>query len=71
LPIRPDVSTATTAGGTDEPGLDIGQPDVIGPSIGIEARRVAAAMVGAIDQHSAHAGGAHLGEGDLLDLLQQ
>ena len=65
-PIRPNVGTALPAGGADEARFDIGQPDVIGPAIGINGRRVAATMVGGIDQHVAHASGAHLGEGDLL-----
>jgi hypothetical protein len=54
FPIGPDVGTATAAGGADKGGLDVGQPDVIRPSIRIEARRVAATIVGAIDQHAVH-----------------
>ena len=66
-PIWPDVRTGVAAGRTDKGGLDVGQPDVIRPSISIEGDGMPAAIIAAIDQHAAHAGGAHLGKGDLLD----
>jgi len=35
--------------------LNVGQPDIIGPAIGADGNRMAAAVVGAIDQQPAHA----------------
>ena len=46
--------------------LYIGQPDVIRPSIAADRGRMPGAVIGAIDQQTAHPRGAHLGEGDLL-----
>ena len=68
VPVRPDVlRPAAVAGRAGEMRLDVGQPDVIRPSISCEARAMAAPIIGAIDQHAAHAGGSHFGKGDLLD----
>jgi hypothetical protein len=47
-------------------GLQIRQPDVNRPSVAADRDPVAAAIVRAIDQETAHAGGAHLSNGDLL-----
>jgi hypothetical protein len=49
-----------------EPVLDVGKPDIIGPAIGAHLDRVAAFIVGAINQHAAHATGAHLSKRDFL-----
>jgi hypothetical protein len=46
--------------------LNVGQSDVIRPSIAGDRCRMAAAIIRAIDQETAHAGSAHFGEGDLL-----
>ena len=67
LPVRPDVGAAAATSGANETSLDIGQPDIIRPLIGVEGDGMAAAIVRAIDQHAAHAGGTHLRKGDLLD----
>jgi hypothetical protein len=39
---------------------------VIGPLVGADRDRVAATIVGAVDEDAAHAGGAHFSDGDLL-----
>lgn len=46
--------------------LEIGQPDIIGPSIAAHRCVVAAMIIGAVDQEAANASGAHFGEGDFL-----
>jgi hypothetical protein len=47
------VGAAIAASLTDEARLDIGQPDIIRPRIAADDDRVAAAVVGAIDQDAA------------------
>lgn len=49
-------------GSTNEPRLDLGQPDIIKPAIGVQSN-VMATM--AVDQDAAHAHLAHQTEGDL------
>jgi len=46
--------------------LDIGQPEIIGPGIATDGDRVAAAVVGAVNQETANAALARLVERDLL-----
>ena len=65
MPIRANIRAAPAAGLTREPGLDVGQPNVIGPPVGADRFPVAAPEVAAIDQKTANAGGAHLTERDL------
>jgi hypothetical protein len=50
--------------------LKIRQAHVIRPSIGADCDGMAAAIVGAIDQETAHAGCAHFSEGDFLGPLE-
>jgi hypothetical protein len=57
-PFRPHLAS--------EQRFDVGKPDVIRPSVAADRDRVAAPIIGAIDQETANAGGAHFGEGDLL-----
>jgi hypothetical protein len=64
MEVGPDIGASLAAGFADEAGLDIGKPDVIGPLICAGRDRVAAMMVGAIDQDAADASVAHLIEGD-------
>jgi hypothetical protein len=64
--VRPDVSPSLAAGLADEPRLEIGQPDVIRPSISADRDRMTALVIRAVDQDSAHASVAHPSEGDLL-----
>jgi hypothetical protein len=59
---RPSLAT----GFAHEPRLEIREPNVIRPWICADRDRVAAMKVLAIDQDAAHAGVAHLSEGDLL-----
>jgi hypothetical protein len=53
--VRSDVSAPLAAGFADEPRLDVGQLDVVGPRISGDRDRVAALVVRAIDQETAHA----------------
>jgi hypothetical protein len=55
-----------TAGLTDEPRLDVGKPNVIRPLIGADCGRVAAAIIRAINQDTAHAASSHFPEGNFL-----
>jgi hypothetical protein len=68
LPIEvgPDISAAPAASLADETRLDIGKTDVIRPSIAVDRRHVTTAIIGAIDQETANASGAHFCEGDFL-----
>jgi hypothetical protein len=66
IEVWPDVRTALAAGLTDETGLEIGQPDVIRLMISVHLDRMAAGVIRAIDQDTAHPTGTHLSEGDLL-----
>ena len=66
MKIPPDICAALAAGFADEPMLDVGQPDMIGPTVGAYRNRVAAFVVSAIDQQSVDAGCAQFAEGDLL-----
>jgi hypothetical protein len=52
---RPNVGASLAASLADEPRFQIGQPDVIGPLVGADRDRMAAAIVRAIDQDAAHA----------------
>jgi hypothetical protein len=66
IQVRPYVRTFGAAGLAGEQRLQIGQPDIIGPSVSANCRQVAALVVGAIDQETTNASGAHLCEGDFL-----
>ena len=57
--IRADVS-ASPAVPADEQRFDVGKPDIIRPSVAADRDGVAAPIIGAIDQQTANAGGAHL-----------
>jgi hypothetical protein len=63
---RPDIRANLATNGADEQRLEIGQPDIIGPSFGADRRRVAAMIMRAGDQQPAHAGAAHFAERDFL-----
>ena len=45
IEIRHDVRAALAARRAGEPSLDVGKPNVIGPSLRADRRRVTAAMV--------------------------
>ena len=53
--VRPYVGAALAADPAGEALLDIGQSGIIGPCIAADGDRVAAAVVGAIDQQAADA----------------
>src|ERR1700730_2194497 len=64
--IRTDVGPLLAACLPGEQRFDIGQPKIIAPAIGADLDGVRAPIVGAIDQETANARGAHLSESDLL-----
>jgi hypothetical protein len=64
--VRTDISASLAAGLAGEPGLDVREPDVIGPTVPADRNPVAAMVVRAIDQETANARGTHFSEGDLL-----
>jgi hypothetical protein len=66
MEIRAEIRAPLAAGLAGEARLDVGQPDVIRPSVAADRRPMAAPEIRAIDQQAANASGAHLGEGDLL-----
>jgi hypothetical protein len=66
LPIGPHIRAAPAASLAGKPRLEIGQPDVIRPSVGADRCVVAATIIGTVDQETANASGAHFGEGDFL-----
>ena len=57
IEIRPHIRAALAASMADQPRLNIGQPKIIRPRVAADGDRVAAAVVGAIDQDVAHAVG--------------
>jgi hypothetical protein len=66
MEIGPDIGAPPAAGLADEPGLDVGEPDIIGPPVAADRRPMAAVIVAAIDQETANATGAHFAKDDLL-----
>ena len=66
MKIRPDVRSALAASRADGTQLKFGEPDFIRPRIGAGCDVVAAPIITALDRDAAHAGLAHLAEGDLL-----
>lgn len=65
MKVRPDVSASLAAGLANEACLEIGNPDVIRPSVRAERNRMAALMIRVIDQDAAHASRTHFAESDL------
>jgi hypothetical protein len=66
MEIRADISASLAATPADELLLDVGQPNVIRPSVAAHRGPMAAMVVSAIDQKTANTGGAHLSKRDLL-----
>ena len=66
IEIRADISAPQAASLADEQELQVGQPNVIRPSVAADRCPMAALVIRAIDQETANAGTAHLSEGDLL-----
>jgi hypothetical protein len=52
MEIRADVGTSLAAGLADEPGFQIGQLDIILPSVAADGGPVAAPIIGAVDQET-------------------
>jgi hypothetical protein len=67
--VRPNVRAPGAAGLANELLFDVGQPNPIWPSVGVDRGRVAAFVVRAIDQDAADAHLAHFAEGDFLGAL--
>ena len=63
---RPDIRASLAASRADEPILNVGNPDVIGPLARVHLDRVAALVIGAIEQDVIDAGLAHFSESDFL-----
>jgi hypothetical protein len=63
---RPDIGAAVPANLTGEFRLQVGQPYIIAPMMGIDDDRVSAFVVAAKDLQSARAGLPHFPESDLL-----
>jgi hypothetical protein len=64
--VRTYIRAAPAAGLTSKPRFQIRQADVIRPSVAADRRPMRAVIIGAINQESANARGAHFGEGDFL-----
>ena len=64
--MRADVGATLPAGIADKLLLNVGKPDVLSPAIRAHFDRVAAFVVGTVDQNTAHAAFAHLSESDFL-----
>ena len=62
----PDIGATLPAGLAGELVLDVGKPDIISPAIGAHFDRVAAFVVGTVDQDAVDAGFPHLSESDFL-----
>ena len=66
LMIRPHVGAAMAASRADEQGLQIGQPQALGPAVSVDHDRMRALVVAAQHMEPASAGPPHLPEGDCL-----
>ena len=60
---RPDIRAALAAARASEVWLDVGEANIIRPAVSVGFDMMAASVIAAIDQHVAHAGGAHFAEG--------
>ncbi|MGY4378296.1 hypothetical protein ACVWZR_006578 [Bradyrhizobium sp. i1.3.1] len=64
--LRPHLRAALAAAAANKSRLDVGKPRIIRPAVSVGLDVMAATVIAAMDQHIAHAGFAHLAEGDLL-----
>jgi hypothetical protein len=64
MEIWADIGASLAANLAGKARLDIGQPDVIRPSVAADRCPMAALVIRAIDQETTNASGAHLSEGD-------
>jgi hypothetical protein len=53
--VGPDVCAAPSAGRAGEARFDVRQPNLIRPAVGAQRYAMAAMVVGAVDEHAAHA----------------
>lgn len=49
IKVRPDVGAAPAARPANEPRLEVGQPQIVRPAIGVQGHAVAASVVSAVD----------------------
>ncbi len=68
---RPDICADVAVSGAGEQRFEIGEPDIVGPLLGADARRVRATIIRATDQEIAHAGCAHFAKRDFLGAFIQ
>jgi len=66
MEVRANISALPTARSAGKPVLQIGQPEIIRPSITAYRGPMGAPKIRAIDQQAANTCRAHLGEGDFL-----
>jgi hypothetical protein len=66
IEIRADIGAAPAAGLANKSRLEIGQADFIRPWVSADRDEMAASVIGAVDQETANASGAHFSQGDLL-----
>jgi hypothetical protein len=66
IEVRADIRAFLAAALASEPPLDVRQPNAIRPSVAADRGPMAAPEIGAVDQETANASGAHFSEGDLL-----
>jgi hypothetical protein len=64
--VRPHIGATLAAGSACKPRFDIGQPKIIGPVVASDGDRMAAAIVGTVNQPTADAAFAQFGECDFL-----
>jgi hypothetical protein len=62
---RPDIGAAVTASPAGKLGLEIGQPDIIGPAASLDHDRMRTVIIAAVDEPG-RAGLAHFPDGDFL-----
>src|SRR5438128_4742549 len=62
----PYLRALSAAACTSEVWVDVEEPDIVGPSVGVGFDVMGAAMIAAIDQHIADARFAEFAEGDFL-----
>jgi hypothetical protein len=65
-PNAPHIGAALATGRAGKAAFQVGQPHIVRPRVGIDGHRMAALVVGAIDQQTAHAGGAQFSKRNFL-----
>ena len=63
---RPDIGATVAASLTGELRFEIGQADMVGPTIGVDRKRMRAFVIGAVDEKPGGARRSHFSESDFL-----